>query len=259
MKKGILVVSFGTSYEKTRKLCIEAIENRIERKFKNFIVRRAFTSNMIIKKLKERDNLYVDTVNEALEKFKKEGFQQVFVQPLHIIPGHEYGKIVKQIDKYNEEDAFEVLKLGKPLLYGEKDYNRVIKALNTDTDFLKEEQALILMGHGTDHSANKCYKILEESFRKKGYNNVYIGTVEGYQPIEEIIPLLKKEKFKVVKLQPFMLVAGDHVLNDMVGEEDSWKGKLKEEEFKVESEIKGLGEIIEIQNIFIDKLNSIMS
>ncbi len=259
MKKGILVVSFGTSYEKTRKLCIEAMEKRIEEKFKDFNVRRAFTSNMIIEKLKKRDNLYIDTVDEALQKFQREGFQQIFVQPLHIIPGHEYEKIVNQVNRYNGEKRFNTLKLGEPLLYKEEDYDIVIEALYKDINSLKEGQSLILMGHGTDHKANECYKILEESLREKGYNNVYIGTVEGYQPIEEIIPLLKEKKSRKVKLNPFMLVAGDHVLNDMVGGEGSWKEKLENEGFIVESEIKGLGEKIEFQNIFLNKLSSYLS
>lgn len=258
MKKGILVVSFGTSYEKTRKLCIRAVEKRIEKKFKDFTVRRAFTSNMIIKKLRERDNIYIDTVEEALEKFKREGFQHIYVQPLHIIPGHEYEKIIKQISKYRERDIFKTLKLSEPLLYKEEDFNRVINAINTDINSLTDKQALILMGHGTDHSANKCYKLLEENLRKKGYNNTYIGTIEGYQPIEEIIPLLKEEKFNTIKLQPFMLVAGDHVLNDMVGERNSWKTKLEKEGFYVEAEVKGLGEKRKFQKIFLDKLNKII-
>ncbi|HLR34182.1 MAG TPA: sirohydrochlorin cobaltochelatase [Tissierellales bacterium] len=254
MKKGILVVSFGTSYEKTRKLCIRAIEDKIQERFKDYTVRRAFTSNMIIRKLKKRDNLYIDTVDEALKKFREDGFNQVFVQPLHIIPGHEYEKIVKEVEKYNKDKVFDKLKLGEPLLYNEEDYSYVIRALEKDIDSLKEEEKLILMGHGTDHNANKCYKILEEKLREKGYKNVYIGTAEGYQPIEEIIPLLKERKSKEVNLQPFMLVAGDHVLNDMVGKEDSWKVKLENKGFIVGSKIKGLGEKEEFQNIFINKL-----
>ncbi len=254
MKNGILVVSFGTTYEEARKLCIESIENKIRNEFKDFEVRRAFTSNMVIKKLKERDNLYIDTVEEALEKFEKEGFEEVYIQSLHIIPGHEYEKIAIQVDKYNEKNSFNVLKLSQPLLYNNDDYYRVIEVLDKEISTLNKNKGLILMGHGTDHKANECYRIFEERLRNKGFENVYMGTVEGYQPIDEIIPLLKKNEIKKVKLQPFMLVAGDHVLNDMVGDEHSWKAKLEEEGFEVEAEIKGLGEKAKFQEIFINNL-----
>lgn len=257
MKKGILVVSFGTTYEKTRKLCIESTENRIKDRFEDFEVRRAFTSEIIMGILKNRDGISIDNVEEALESMRKDGFEQIFIQPLHIIPGHEYEKMIGQIDDFKEKYNFKNIKTGKPLLYDEKDYEKVIKAINIKG--LKEDEAIVFMGHGTDHNSDNCYNRLEEEFKKKNLENVYVGTVEGSETIGNIIPRLKQNKIKKVTLMPFMLVAGDHAINDMAGNnESSWKTVLLKEGFQVEVFVQGLGEDGNMRELFVSSLENMI-
>lgn len=257
MKEAILVVSFGTTYEKTRKLCIESTENEIKDRFKDFEVRRAFTSQMVIERLKKRDGIIIDNVEEALEKICKGGAKDIYIQSLHIIPGHEYEKMHRHIDSFKDKYNFNSISVGKPLLYDEEDYKKVVEAL--DTKGLKEDEAIVFMGHGTDHISDNCYSRLENEFKKQGFKNVYISTVEGSETIEDIIPLLKENKIRKVILKPFMLVAGDHAKNDMAGdEEDSWKSILLKEGFKVETYVKGLGEEDSIRKLFVSHLEDIM-
>lgn len=215
MKKGIIVVSFGTTYEETRKLCIESIENRIKEKYSNYIVLRAFTSQMVINKLKKRDNYFVDNPKEALEKMKKENIQEIYIQPLHIIPGHEYEKLLGQINSFLEQNPDFQIKTGNPLLYSSRDYAKVVDGLE-----LNKEETIVFMGHGTNHQVDISYKKLEKTFRDKGYRNVYVATVEGETTLEDIIPNLKANNIQDVKLRPFMLVAGDHAINDMASDEE---------------------------------------
>lgn len=257
MKKGIIVTSFGTTYKETRKLCIESIENKIEEKYSDYLVLRAFTSQMVINKLKKRDNYIVDNPKEALEKMKAEGIEEIYIQPLHIILGHEYEKLLGQVDGFLKENPNHSIKIGKPLLNEDIDYEEVVDGLSIGN--LNEKEALVFMGHGTDHEVDTSYKKLEKTFRKKGHENVYIGTVEGEITIEDIIPSLKSKDIEKIILKPFMLVAGDHAINDMASsEKDSWASILRSHGFQVETIIKGLGEIKPIQNIYLKHLENII-
>ena len=257
MRKGIIVVSFGTTYEKTRKLCIESIENRIREEYKNFLVLRAFTSQMVINKLKKRDNYLVDNPKEALKKMKDNNIDNIYIQSLHIIPGHEYEKLLEQAHEFSKGNDNINIQIGKPLLFDNSDYSNAVEKL----DFVKAKdgEAMIFMGHGTDHSADKSYQRLENKFKEKGYKNVFIGTVEGKKTIDDIIPILKEKNVKKVRLMPFMLVAGDHAINDMSSEEGSWKTKLLSEDIDVEVILKGLGEVKGIQDIYMNHLNRILT
>ncbi len=246
MKKGIIVASFGTTYENTRRLCIESIENRIQEKYEDYLVLRAFTSKTVIRILKERDNIHIFNPEEAIEEMKVQGIEEIYIQPLHIIPGHEYEKL----SKYN-------LKLGLPLLSLEEDYMKIAEGIGVSE--LGNNEALIFMGHGSDHEADEAYETLENIYHEKGFTNIFIGTVEGSKTIEEIIKELKEKNIKKVKLKPFMLVAGDHAINDMASEDDdSWKSILEKEGFQVEVCLKGLGEYKIIQEIFLEHLEEII-
>lgn len=257
MKKAIIVVSFGTTYELTKKLCIESIENKIKEKHKHTLVVRAFTSQMVINKLKRRDNYHVYNPIEALHKIKEEGIDNIFIQPLHIVPGYEYEKLLKQVDKFIMENKDFNITVGKPLLYDDSDYLSVIQALNLQTN--NANKGIVFMGHGTEHSADESYTKLEKIFKDKGYKNVYVGTVEGNKTIDDIIPDLKKKEIKKVILLPFMLVAGDHAINDMASEqEDSWRSKLVSEGIEVNVVLKGLGEVAGIQEIYMMHLDTIL-
>lgn len=257
MKKGIIVTSFGTSYAETRKLCIESIENRIKEEFEDSLVLRAFTSRMVIAKLKKRDNYFVDNPREALEKMKANGIEDIYIQPLLIIGGHEYEKIIREVDEFLTDNKEFNIKIGKPLLDSELDYEKVVNGLSLPVD--KSNEGLVFMGHGSDHNADTSYEKLENVIWEKGYNNVFVGTVEGKITIENIIVELKNKKIDEVKLKPFMLVAGDHATNDMASDnDDSWKSILEKNNIKVDVEIKGLGEVKAIQDIFIDHLKHIL-
>ena len=256
--KAILVVSFGTSYHETRKLTIEACEQAIADKFSDYELRRAFTSNMIIKKMKERDKIYVDTPIEALKKLKEEGFSEVIIQPLHIIPGSEYHDLYMEARNY--KDYFEKLIIGKPLLYDVKDYIEVARGLESQLPSLKEKEAVVFMGHGTEHPANSAYANLDYVFKDLGMNNVHMATVEGYPELENVIRKLKANNSEKVALMPFMLVAGDHAQNDMASDDkDSWKSILKEEGFEVETYLHGIGENKEMQKLYIGKVNELIN
>lgn len=257
LKKAILVVSFGTSYADTRKVTIEACENKIKETFNDYDVRRAFTSSMIIKIMKERDNIHVDAPEEALQKLKDEGFSEVIVQPLHIIPGAEFHDVVNMVKQY--ESAFNTIRLGAPLLATTHDYMAVADAVNGQLPELKEKEAVVFMGHGTHHPANAAYAALERVFEDKGLTNIFVGTVEGYPELDHVMKRLQDRKIEKVTLMPFMLVAGDHAQNDMAGdEEDSWKTILKKDGYMVETYLHGLGENPAIQEIYAQHIKDAM-
>jgi len=257
LKKAILVVSFGTSYEDARRKCIESIEHYIQEAFTTYEVRRAFTSNFIIKKLKERDGLQVDTVKEALTRLKHDGFNEVYIQPLHIIPGHEYDKIKRQVIPFLKH--LDVLKLGTPLLYEMDDYSRVVEALRIQTTEMSKADMVLMMGHGTDHFANGLYLTLQH-FIDRANLPIMIGNVEGYPEIDDLLPKLKLMQLTSISIMPFMLVAGDHARNDMAGDDDtSWASRLENEGYGVDVHIRGLGENINIQNIFISKVKLLIN
>ncbi|MDK2821336.1 MAG: sirohydrochlorin cobaltochelatase [Clostridia bacterium] len=251
-KKGILVVSFGTSYENTRKACIESVENKIAKIFPEYEIRRAFTSQIIIKKLAERDNIKIDNPKEALQKMKEEGFSEVIVQPLHIINGSEFEEIVEVVKEF--EGSFDKLSLGRPILTHVKDYKIAVEAIKEQLPKLDKGQAVVFMGHGSEHPANSAYACLQSVINHSDLNGkVFIATVEGYPTLDYVIEDLKTKNINEVILMPFMLVAGDHAINDMAGdEEDSWKTILQKEGYVVSTYLHGLGENPAFQQIYID-------
>lgn len=252
-RKGILVVSFGTSFADIRKKTIEACEDRIALEFPGFEIRRAFTSNIIRKILRERDGLIVDNTYEALKKMKEENFSQVIVQPLHIIPGEEFhSKVLEPLKEFKGE--FDKLAVGRPLLTNIEDYRIAIEALDKQLPPLCENEAVVLMGHGSAHPANACYSCLQQMLTESR-PNIFVATVEGYPELGHVIPKLKSAGIKKVTLMAYMLVAGDHAINDMAGsEEDSWKSILEKEGFRVRADLRGLGENPACQDIYIDHI-----
>lgn len=263
--QAILVVSFGTTYVETLTKTIESIENRMQKAFPEFEVRRAFTSRKVIKRLAERDGLFIDTEQEALKRLQDEGFKEVYVQPLHVIPGEEYEKVKTQVAHYKHRKAFEKISIGRPLLYymGQEgkpdDYLIAIEALRKQLPKMGEDTAVLLMGHGGLHPANAAYALLQMKMEEMNWPKSYVYTVEGFPPLRFVIEKLIKEEIKKVLLVPFMLVAGDHALNDMIGdEEDSAKQQLIKEGFEVSWHLCGLGEGPEIQDVYIQHLKDVM-
>lgn len=256
-KKAILVVSFGTSHLNTLDKNIKAIEEDVQKAYPDYKVYRAFTSQMIIKKLNTVNNISIHTVSSAMKKMQEDGMTELIIQPTHIIHGIENDNMLK--DVWIFKDAFTSIKISTPLLSTSDDYVKVVDILMRHYP-VKNEEALVLMGHGTSHYANSSYPALSYTFTQQGYSNVFVGTVEGYPELEHILELIKKQSITCIKLLPFMLVAGDHAQNDMnSNEEDSWKSIFLQEGYKVESIVKGLGEIKEIRDLYLDHLKNALN
>ena len=252
-KKAILAVSFGTSHNDTRKVTIDAIERDMQEAFPDYMLYRAWTSKMIIKKLKNRDNVHVFTVREAMEQMKKDGITDVLIQPTHVINGIE-NDLMKE-DALAYRDDFHSITFGDPLLTSAEDNLAVIQAIADEFSDLAQDQVLVLMGHGTTHYANSIYAALDYTFKDKGYKNIFLGTVEAYPSMESLMRMVKEYNPSKVVLAPFMIVAGDHAKNDMAGDDpESWYSQFKAAGFEVEPVIKGLGEYTGVRSLLVEHL-----
>ena len=261
MKKAILVVSFGTSYLEPLKNSIENVENKIRNQFKDYDVHRAFTSHMIIKKLEIVHGLIVEKPEELLERLYIEGYEEVIIQPLHIIPGEEFSYI-KNIEVYFKE-MFKSIKVGRPIFYYQgieglpEDYSLFIKSIK---GIIEGEEAVVMMGHGTVHPSNAVYGALQSVLNDEGYKNVFVGTIKGYPNFTSVLNKIKKRGIKKVLLMPLMLVAGNHAINDMTSEKDnSWKSMLEAEGIEVKLWTKGLGEVDEFAQLYIDRVDDLIN
>lgn len=255
-KKAILAVSFGTSHSDTRAVTIDAIEQDFQNAFPDYSLYRAWTSKMIIKKLKSRDNIHVNTVKEAMEQMRADGITDVLVQPTHVINGIE-NDLMKE-DALSYREFFHSISFGNPLLTTEEDSMEVIQAVADEFPGLKEEEVLVLMGHGTTHYANAIYAALDYTFKDKGYKNIFLGTVEAYPSMESLMRMVKEYNPSKVILAPFMIVAGDHAKNDMAGDDpESWYSQFKAAGFPVSTVVKGLGEYPGIRRLLVKHLTAL--
>ena len=255
-KPVILTVSFGTSYNDSRDITIGGIESAIQAANPDYDVRRAFTSQIIIDKLKERDGLEIDNVEEAFARLEADGVTDLTVQPTHVMNGFEYDDLMEVVRA--NADKFESVKVGAPLLTSDDDYTNVIAAITDVTsEYDDGETAIVFMGHGTEHASNATYAKLQSKLIEAGKTNYCIGTVEAEPSLEDVIAFAKNGGYKRVVLEPLMVVAGDHANNDMAGdEEDSWKTVLTNEGFEVVPVLRGLGEIEAIQAIYVDHVKN---
>ena len=255
-KKAILAVSFGTSHNDTRKITIDAIEKDIQDAFPAYSLYRAWTSRMIIKKVNSRDGVHIYTVKEAMEQMLQDGITDVLIQPTHVINGIE-NDLMKE-DALAFQEQFHSISFGDPLLTSEQDNLAVIDAITSEFKDLTKDEVLVLMGHGTTHYANAIYAALDYTFKDKGYQNIFLGTVEAYPTMESLLKMVHAYQPKKVVLAPFMIVAGDHAKNDMASNEpDSWYSQFKAEGYDVEPVLKGLGEYPGIRKLFIEHLKAI--
>ena len=255
-KKAILAVSFGTSHNDTRKITIDAIEKDMQDAFPAYSLYRAWTSKMIIKKVNSRDGVHIYTVKEAMEQMLQDGITDVLIQPTHVINGIE-NDLMKE-DALAFQEQFHSISFGDPLLTSEQDNLAVIDAITSEFKDLTKDEVLVLMGHGTTHYANAIYAALDYTFKDKGYQNIFLGTVEAYPTMESLLKMVHAYQPKKVVLAPFMIVAGDHAKNDMASNEpDSWYSQFKAEGYNVEPVLKGLGEYPGIRKLFIEHLKAI--
>lgn len=276
----LLVVSFGTSFNDSRAQDIGGIEKALQEAYPDWFVRRAFTSQIIINHIQARDGEKIDNMEQALERAVENGVKNLVVQPTHLMHGAEYDELRDTLSQYEEQ--FDTVKVAEPLL-GEvgddaavvnQDKEATIKAVMNeaiktagyeDLDTAKEDgTAFVFMGHGTSHTAKVSYRQIQTQADQLGYDNVFIGTVEGEPEetaCENIISDVKEAGYKKVILRPLMVVAGDHAYNDMAGEdEDSWVSRFQASGYfdSVDTQIAGLGAVKGIQDIYVAHTGAVM-
>ena len=251
-EKELLVLSFGTSYNDSRRLTIGAIENDLEKAFPDYAVRRGFTANIIIDHVQRRDGILIDDVDAALNRAVNNGVKTLVVQPTHLMHGLEYDELVEAVSEY--ADAFEQVVFGEPLLSSDEDFSRVEKAITEWTaEYDDGETAICFMGHGTEAASNAVYQKMQDLLTADGYTNYFVGTVEAEPSLEDVLDAVQAGNYKRVVLEPLMVVAGDHANNDMASdEEDSWKTAFEAAGYEVECLLRGLGENESIREIYME-------
>lgn len=270
----LLVVSFGTSFNDSRVKDIKGIEDALQEAYPDWSVRRAFTAQIIINHVQARDDEKIDNMQQALDRAVANGVKNLVVQPTHLMHGAEYDEMNELLDQY--KDKFEGIAVAEPLL-GEvgddatvinADKEAVARAITAEamktagyddvTAAAEDGTAFVFMGHGTAHVAKVSYSQMQTTMETLGYTNVFVGTVEGEPEdtsCEAVIEKVKEAGFTKVVLRPLMVVAGDHANNDMAGDdEDSWLSQFKAADCfdSVDTQIAGLGEIGDIQQLYID-------
>lgn len=261
-KKAIIVASFGTSYNETRAKTIDRIEQDIADSFPDWDVRRAFTSKMIIRKLEKRDGLKIDYIDEAIERLIDEGYYEVIIQPILVMNGVEYEDIYNISLRY--KDSFDRMSIGAPLLSFERDFDEMTSIIiNEFREEVKgvcgEGSALVLMGHGTEHYANGAFPELQLKLFLSDCKDIVITTVEGFPGFKDLEKMVGDTHCKDVAILPLMLVAGDHVINDMAGDEpDSLKSTLKRLGYDVHPIIRGIAEYGSIRGMFVRHVREAM-
>lgn len=249
--KALLVVSFGSSYTENRIVSIDATEEALYRAFPDYDAYRAYTSQMVIDIYRERDQQEIFTVDQAIETIYEKGYEEVLVVPTLIINGEEYDQMMDALRPFNLR--FEKMTVSRALLSSPKDYEESAVALIKELPSLKEKTAVVFLGHGAHHSANSAYPALDYIFKHRGYEHIYVGTVEGFPLFDDVFKDIEKGGYENILLMPLMLTAGDHAYNDMAGDEaDSWKVLFQTRGYETDVILKGMGEFTSIQNIFIE-------
>ena len=252
-KPVILVVSFGTSYNDSRHITIGAIEDAIRETYPDYDVRRAFTAQIIIDKLAERDGIVIDNFEQAMDKLVEEGVQQVVVQPTHLMAGYEYTDVLNSLQQ-NYADKFDAIVLGDPLLTSDEDYSEVVEAICDATAAYDDGQtAICFMGHGTEADSNEDYAHLQQVLTDAGHTSYFVGTVEATPTFDDVVEAAQAAGFTRAVLRPLMVVAGDHANNDMADTEDpdSFASKFIAAGFEVECVVEGLGQLVAIDDIYV--------
>ncbi len=277
VKPVILVTSFGTSYNDSRHITIGAIEDAIREKYwQDYDIRRAFTAQIIIDKLKKRDGITIDNMTEALDRCVEDGVKEIVVQPTHLMGGLEYTDVKDELDKY--ADKFDKISLGDPLLTSDDDYKKVAAAIKENMASFDDGKrglctvtllgpdagnadalatALCLMGHGTEADSNADYAKMQEVFKNEGLTQFFVGTVEAEPTCEDVIAAASAAGYKKAVLAPFMVVAGDHANNDMADETDpdSWAAKFVAAGFEVTCLLQGLGQNVAVDDIYVSHVD----
>ncbi len=259
-KDAILVLSFGTTYKDSRAKTIDKTVAAIQAAHPNQKVVTAFTSHIIVDRIKAKEGLTIPTPEQAMAQLKKDGYTRVAITSLDVIPGMEYAYDTAIFDLYKND--FKKMTIGTPILYwmGQEDQRddlaEFVQALSTQFPKIGKQDAVLVMAHGTPHPANAYYAVLQDRLDAANVGNVFVYSVEGWPHLDTVIPQLKAKGIKNVTLMPMMMVAGDHANNDMAGADaDSHKSVLEKEGFKVTPYIHGLGENEAVRNMFVERAN----
>ncbi|WP_321331993.1 sirohydrochlorin cobaltochelatase [uncultured Bacteroides sp.] len=249
-KAALLMVHFGTTYDNTRALTIDAINQKMAAAFPALTVREAWTSRIVMRRMKVRGEIKL-TPTEALNQLHKEGYTHVVVQSTNIIEGIEMESLRTEVA--GAEHLFKDIRIGNPLLYTVSDYRKVAAIL---AQYKPREGAAVLVGHGTYTPSTSSYTMIDYMLKSEGYKNFYVGTIEGYPSFDDMLEQLKHNGEKQVTLIPFMFVAGNHANNDIaVG----WKQALEKVGLQVSVRMQGLGEIPEIQQLFMEHVRYMLT
>ena len=249
-RKAILVVSFGTSYIEAGQKSIEVIETEIHARFPEYRLYRAWTSERIRRKVEKRDGVHISGVSEALRQMKEEGIAEVLVQATYILPGSEYRKMKEEL---KQSDIGKIM-ISAPLLGDAKDCEQVAEIFS-ELNPAKDKEMFVYMGHGEEDSANAQYARMNEIWKSKGREDLFLGAMEGENGLEAVLEALSQNNVQKITLAPFMVTAGSHAVSQMAGEqEDSWKNLLTRAGYEVECCLKGLGEYPAIRKIFVEHL-----
>ena len=259
-EKALLVVSFGTSYLDAIENCIKPVEEAmLEAAGTEYRLYRAFTSRMIIRKLQKDYDIHIPEPVQALKALVQEGFREIVVAPTHILAGEEYRQLEAEVHAFSKANPECSIILGQPLLYENSDYENTAKALANWMPKAGTGEAVLIMGHGTEHFSNSSYFALQHYLDLMHTHAVYVANVEAPPLLGERIRCLKEAHISRVWLMPFMLVAGDHAHNDMAGEdEDSWKHILQNQGFLTEIILKGLGESQDFRRLYAKKIQRVL-
>ena len=259
-KDAIVVMSFGTTFKETRQTTIDATVDAIKKAHPGVKVVTAFTSHIIIDRIKKNEGINYPTPEEALDQLKKEGYTRVAMTSLNIIPGMEYAYNTAVYDGY--KDNFKKATMGLPIMYWRGQENQrddiaeTVKAFSSQFPKMGKDDAVLIMAHGTPHPANAYYSVIQDRLKAAGYSNAYIYSVEGWPHLDTVMPMLKEKGIKNVTLMPLMMVAGDHANNDMAGqEEDSHKTILEKAGYKVSTYLHGMGENPAVRKLFVERAN----
>ena len=249
----ILTVHFGSTHDDARSATSDIINKRVAEAFPEAKVKEAYTSRFVIKRLAERGMKY-ETPTEALKSLAEDGIDTVIVQPTFIIPGVEYDALLAEVDALRP--SFKAVYTGTPLLYGVEECRQVADVLGTRHNETDMKHHVVFVGHGSPSLYTALYSQLDNMFKASGHSNFHVATIEGYPDMESVLAILKKSKARDVTLVPLLFLAGDHARNDI---EKEWTSEFEKRGFTTNTWIEGLGEIPEIQILYIDRISKALS
>lgn len=251
MTRAILIVSMGTKHLDALENTTMRLEQRIREEFPGYKVYHAFASERILNIMNSMEQGKYYNITETLEQMEADGMEEVLIQPAFLINGIEHERLQEKICPFRKR--FKKLFIGKPLLSETDDYKKTIHAVVSEVE-LQEDEALILIGRGTEHHSNSAYPALEYMAHVLGYTRVFVGTIGGFPNFQNVLAKLELSGYKKVRLMPFLFVVGMNVKKSIAGEVDSWKSELVQRGYEVTAMEQGLGEIEAIQKLFLEHL-----